>query len=102
MILRQVEFDLIHDVITTLELLLAGDKKVKITPIIQKLKTAVHSSQTPPIREVSQDPPQKPIIRKPATPPDTSQREPVTLNYSQYLQREKGIAGPKIRISEHV
>jgi len=44
MILTQSEFDLIHDVITTLELLLAGDKTVKITPIIQKLKTAVPSN----------------------------------------------------------
>jgi two-component system chemotaxis sensor kinase CheA len=100
MILTQSEFDLIHDVITTLELLLAGDKTVKITPIIQKLKTAVHSSQTSPVREVPPAPPQKASIREPATPPDASHSEPVTPELLSVSSPGKGTAGPKIRISE--
>ncbi len=97
--LTQGEFDLVHEVISALESLLAGDNTVKITPLIQKLKKAVPPLHIPPIGEVPQPPIQEEIVRVPDPPPVTRQPDPVTPDPTPVVPQGKG-AVPKIRISE--
>lgn len=100
LILTQGEFDLVHEVISTLESLLAGDKTVKITHLVQKLKKAVPSPHNPPLVEAPQPPPQQEPVRKSDSPPDQGRPELIPPDSVPVSPQGKGVSAPKIRISE--
>lgn len=93
-ILDQEGFDLVYEVISTLEQLLTGDKQVKTVPLIQKLKKAVSSTQ--PLLQVENPDSFSPgtIIEDERIHPDNTKKSELTI------KQEKDTTTPKIRISE--
>lgn len=99
LILTEGEFDLVHETISILESLLAGNKDVKITPLIQKLKNAVPSQKTTAAEPVKPLPTQD-SVRTNDPRLDIIQSETGTQDPGS--QQKPGIitSSPKIKISE--
>ena len=91
--LNQEGFDLVHEVVLTLESLLAGNKQVKTAPLIQKLKKIVLSTQSA----------LKSELPKPASHKQNVQDEPSQpdgpVDSAVIIKQETG-STTKIRISE--